>query len=265
MKKYLKILLMRNVMQFQSEIAYRVEVIFLLLNTIVLISATVILYTLIFSQTKVVGDWGYIPMLYLFAIGNIAISIYTMFAWGPIYHQFRPAVKTGMMDTFLLKPMSPRFLLLTGRFDMSGLARLIPSLVLLIYLISKFPLAATPLQLTLFLIYFVVGLVLLNATIFLLYTAAFWTTSTDYFHHPAWAFIGASSMPLSAFPKVVFWIASTLVPVGFAAVIPVRTLSGLDPVSPGTIFLSLVVLSIYLFVCDLAWNKGLQHYSGASA
>lgn len=265
MRKYLRILWLRNVMQFQSEITYRVEVVFLFLNTIVLISATVILYTLIFSQTKVVGDWNYVSMLYLFAVGSVAISLYTMFAWGPIYHQFRPAIKTGTMDTFLLKPMSPVFLALTGRFDMSGLARFVPSFGLLVYLVVKYPVRVGLGGQISFLIFFGVGLILLYLLVFLIYTFGFWTTSTDYFHHLTWAFVSAVSQPVNVFPRLVFEIFSTFVPVAFAAVFPVRILGGLEPISVELFLLLGVVLLIFLAASRVAWDRGLRRYGGVSA
>ena len=158
MKKYLEIFWLTNKMWFQSEIAYRVEVIFLFLNTLVLIAATVILYVLIFSQTTTVGDWDLTSMFYLFAVGNVVVSVYTMFAWGPIYHQFRPAIKTGKLDIFLLKPMSPGFLVLTGRFDLSGFARFVPSLGLLIYLLWTSPVQASATQIITFFIFLLTGM-----------------------------------------------------------------------------------------------------------
>lgn len=265
MKKYFKVLLLRNVMQFQSEIAYRVEVVFLLLNTVVLIAATAILYTLIFSQTKLVGDWTFIPMLYLYAVGNVAVSIYTMFAWGPIYHQFRPAIKTGFMDTFLLKPMSPWFMLMTGRFDMSGLARFIPSFALLVFLLVRFPIQANLWLWFTFFLFFGFGMLLLYLLIFLIYAAGFWTTSTDYFHHLAWSFISATSQPTSAYPRFVFGLFTTIVPVAFAAVVPVRMVTGLEPVALSRYLFMGVVLAGFWLTSAVVWKKGLRRYGSVSS
>ena len=265
MKSYLRIFVIKNLMQLQTDLAYRVETAFMLLTTTVTLSTTVILYSLLFTQVKTVGDWTLNGLLYLLALGNIAISLYTMFSWGSIYHQFRPAVKSGGLDYFLLKPKSTYFLLSTGRFDFSGLTRFIPSLFLLIYLTVVRPVSPSLLQVIIFLFVCLTGILLLHLTIFTFYSLSFWTTSTDYFHHFAWAVIGATTMPLTVFPEVVYWLFSTVFPVAYASVIPVRLITGLEPISGLFIVKIILVPAIYIFILRTVWSKGLRRYGGASA
>lgn len=265
MRQYLSVFILKNIMHLQVELTYRVEVIFLLLNTTVLVASTVILYVLVFSQVRAVGDWDLRAILYLFAFGNIAISVYTMFSWGPIYHQFRPAVKDGTLDFFLLKPMSPWFLLSTGRFDMSGFARFIPSFGLLLYLLVRFPISVGVVYFLAAGIIAVIGLILLHTMFFLLYSLGFWTTSTDSFHHLGWTFASAVASPITVYPKGVFWALSTVVPIAFAGVIPTRIITGLEPLSALTLVKIAVVTGGFLFACAVVWKAGLRRYSGASA
>jgi ABC-2 type transport system permease protein len=265
MNNYWNIFIKKNLMQLQSDLAYRTEVLFMLLSTTVTLSTTVIMYFLLFSQVKSVGDWRYTDLLYLLSTGNIAISIYTIFSWGSIYHQFRPAVKTGSLDYYLLKPKSPYFLLSSGRFDFSGLARLVPSIGLLIYLLFNKPLSTSPFYFVLFFIVTLIGIVLLHTTIFLFYTLSFWTTSTDYFHHFAWAVVGAASMPMTVFPEAVYWVFSTIFPVAYAAVVPTRLVLGLEPLAPMLLAKLIIIPLAYLLISSWVWKKGLKHYSGASA
>lgn len=252
-------------MQLQADISYRIESLFMLLSTAVNLTTSIVMYFLLFTQVKTIGDWNYIDLLYLLALGNIAISIYTMFSWGSIYHQFRPAVKSGDLDYFLLKPKSPYFLLSTGRFDFSGLTRFIPSFVLFIYLLLNYPLTHNLMSLVTFLLISLLGIFLLHTTVFLFYSLSFWTTTTDYFHHLAWAVIGATSMPITVFPQPVQLAFSTIFPVIYAAVIPTRIATGLEPLTLGLILKLLLVPLVSFIITKWVWKHGLSHYSGASA
>ena len=261
--KNLKVIIIKCRMSIMEYFEYRTSLVFYALGSFTWGFVSLFLQKFLFDQIGTLKGWTFGEFALLYGIYNFAFAFFIMFSWGSIYGEFRRAIRYGTLDSVITKPISHRFFLTFGHFDVVGLLHLIPSLtiVFLAINIQGFSFGVEDIIFTLF--YFLVGQYALNSLAFLVYATTFWFTSAEHISPAFWSLESQGKIPLEILPKTIRFVFLTIIPIGFTAYIPTMALLGK---LPGYFLpLAIVFLIIIRVINSTVWKKGLRRYESVSS
>jgi ABC-2 type transport system permease protein len=173
-------------------------------------------------------------------------------------------VRTGKLDFLLLLPVNTRFLVSVRQVDLGSLVNAAIAGGVMIYAARQLDLIPSPVQITMFLLLCVAGVVIHYSLMFLLATVSFWTVRAQGIVWAYYNLFNVSRLPDSAFRgwfKVVFTFA---IPMLLVSNVPVRVLT--DRLESPLHILLLVGLAIgCLTLSELGWRFSVRHYTSASS
>jgi ABC-2 type transport system permease protein len=173
-------------------------------------------------------------------------------------------VRTGKLDFLLLLPVNTRFLVSVRQVDLGSLVNAAIAAGVMIYAARQLDLIPSPVQITMFLLLCVAGVVIHYSLMFLLATVSFWTVRAQGIVWAYYNLFNVSRLPDSAFRgwfKVVFTFA---IPMLLVSNVPVRVLT--DRLESPLHILLLVGLAIgCLALSELGWRFSVRHYTSASS
>ena len=173
-------------------------------------------------------------------------------------------VRTGKLDFLLLLPVNTRFLVSVRQVDLGSLVNAAIAGGVMIYAARQLDLMPSLLQITMFLLLCVAGVVIHYSLMFLLATVSFWTVRAQGIVWAYYNLFNVSRLPDSAFRgwfKVVFTFA---IPMLLVSNVPVRVLT--DRLESPLHILLLVGLALgCLTLSELGWRFSVRHYTSASS
>jgi ABC-2 type transport system permease protein len=121
-----------------------------------------------------------------------------------------------------------------------------------------------PLEIALFLVMLLAGLVIVYSFLLLLATCAFWFVKLENVLVIFQALFGnAGRWPVTIFPPWLRGFLTFVVPVAFAVTVPAQALTG--QLDPSTALVAVGVSSAFLVGSRVFWKFALRRYTGASA
>jgi len=242
---------------------YRSSLLFYTLSSFAWAISSIVLQKFLFEEIVELKGWTFGEFALLNGIYNLAFAFFIMFSWGSVYEEFRPAVREGRLDRILTKPLSHKFFLTFGSFDIVGFFHLLPSFFIIIYASRFLTFDFSILNISLSIIYFLIGQFILNSIVYLFYATTFWLTSAEHISSAFWTLESQSKTPLEVLPRFVRAAFLSIIPIGFVAYIPAKALLGELPLVflPYTIFFILFLT----FVNRTVWNLGVRRYESVSS
>jgi ABC-2 type transport system permease protein len=232
-------------------------------------------YILIFRYTPMIGQgtgWGkYEFFLFLSTTLLINSLVHAFFMTNA--DQFSELIRTGGLDFALLKPIDTQFLVSLQRVEWSALGNFVLGLLLMAYSLLKVDYRPGPVQILLYPMYVLCGVVILYSLMITLATCAvwlgrnqtlynFWFYITNFSRYPMEIYKGPLGSPLR-------WFFTFIIPVLVVVNVPARLLAQpLDPRSLEDWLLPLFAL--FATVGSLAgsrwvFNRALVSYRSASS
>jgi ABC-2 type transport system permease protein len=173
-------------------------------------------------------------------------------------------VRTGKLDFLLLLPVNTRFLVSVRQVDLGSFVNAAIALGVMVYAARQLEFVPSALQVAIFLVLCVAGIVIHYSLMFLLATISFWTVRAQGIVWAYYNLFNVSRLPDSAFRgwfKVVFTFA---LPMLLVSNIPVRALTDRLE-SPFDIPLLLGLSLVCLVLSELGWRFSVRHYTSASS
>ncbi len=173
-------------------------------------------------------------------------------------------VRTGKLDFLLLLPVNTRFLVSVRQVDLGSFVNAAIALGVMVYAARQLEFVPSALQIAIFLVLCVAGIVIHYSLMFLLATISFWTVRAQGIVWAYYNLFNVSRLPDSAFRgwfKVVFTFA---LPMLLVSNIPVRALTDRLE-SPFDIPLLLGLSLVCLVLSELGWRFSVRHYTSASS
>lgn len=188
-------------------------------------------YLLVFTFTPEIGrgtGWTREPFFAFVATGLVINSI-VQALFMPSAEELTEMVRTGGLDTVLVKPLDAQFLLSMHRFDYSALANGIVGLVLLGWAVSRFETPPPPVAWAVYPLLVLCGVAILYALVIMLAAATiqlgrnqslydFWFYITNFSRYPAEIYAGPWGGPLRT-------VCTFVVPILLVVNIPARVLA----------------------------------------
>ena len=219
--------------------------------------------SVIYEHTDAIAGWNKYEMILLVGTSMLIQRFLMGFFWSSIFEMGRN-VRTGNFDFFLAQPGNVMFMATTRKLDPDGLVNSLVAGAVVIYAAQKLGLQPGILDLALYALLVVSGLVIHYSILVLSISLVFWLTSAQGVEGTYFTLTEFSRLPREAFKglvsKVLFvW----LLPVVVVSNAPARTiLHGFD----WRWALWLVALAIGWFALTVVvFHRGLRRYASASS
>ena len=229
-------------------------------------------YLLIFNFTPEIGrgsGWSREPFFAFVATGLVINAIVqTLFM--PSASELTEMVRTGGLDSVLVRPLDAQFLLSMHRFDFSSMANGLVGVGLLVWAVLRFPVAPPLIAFLLYPWLIACGVAILYGLIIMLAAATilmgrnqslydFWFYITNFSRYPAEIYSGPWGDPLRTFCTFVIPILLVVnVPAGTLA----RPLSG---ESWGMVVMTFAAACLSVGLSRLFFQAALARYRSASS
>jgi ABC-2 type transport system permease protein len=250
-----------------TELAYRANFFVKLFVEALWLFILLVFYLTIFrSPDQTIAGWN--RNEYLFFVGcHYALSglVETFFLENCM--DFSELVRTGDLDTYLLKPIDEQFLITCRKIDWSTLPNIVQGGLVMAVALVGLQWSFNPVRLASFLVLFVCGAALMYSFLLLLTSTSVWFVRNQSLMEMWWLFLSLMRYPRSIFDRQFFWpfgwFFTFVVPVLIAVSVPAEMM--VKVLDPRFIALTLAATGILLVISRRFFRYALQSYRSASS
>lgn len=245
----------------RREFAFRANLLFQVLTTMVSVGSGVAALALVYTQTRTLGGWSLGEAIVLLGTYEIVSGMLVAFI-EPNLIWFAEQVQSGKLDDILLKPVASVFLASLGSCAPLALSRILLGLVMLGLGLGELRTVPALAGVIGWLLLLVVSIVITWASRVLLASVALWApaVSLDVVYGAIWQF---GRYPVSIYRQPIRFALTYVLPVVFIATAPAHALTrGVDPPS---LLIGLVVSTLAVAMACAVWNAGLRRYTSATS
>lgn len=246
----------------QSELQYRANVLFSLLQSLVAVGTSLAVLALVFLHTDHLAGWSGDELLVVLGVHVLMGGLIR--AWvQPNMQQLMTDVQQGTLDFVLTKPADGQLLVSARRFEIWQAVDVVVGAAIMVVAAVRLDRPVDGWQVAAVLVALLLGAVAIYSSWLLLTVLAFWIVRVDAIADLFDGMYQAGRWPVSVYPGWLRIGFTFLVPLAFAITVPAQALTGR---ASGWLLLGAAAFTAALFaVTRFAWRTGLRHYSGASA
>jgi ABC-2 type transport system permease protein len=246
-----------NLVQYRSDFAVS------LLNAAINLLTQVLALSVIFASTSDLGGWGPDDLLVLIGI-HFFISGLIGIVMRPSMEALMEGIRLGTFDFLLIKPADSQLLASTQVVAPQATTDVVVGVGVIAYGMSRIGVSLSLVDVGLFLVMLLAGLVIVYSFLLLLATCAFWFVKLENVLVIFQALFGnAGRWPVTIFPPWLRAFLTFAVPVAFAVTVPAQGLTG--QLGAGSAVLAVAVAIGFFTASRLFWLVALRRYTGASA
>lgn len=260
MKRYLRIISHLGKMSVMDTLEYRADFLVIGFFRLLESATSFIILLFIFNRVGRIAGWGATEVLLVnltFVISTAITSLFLM----PGLKQFADELNEGKIDKYLVKPVNFQFFASLARWDGTQIFRLVGAVLAAAYLILT---KIGPISLMALFEYKIV--ILLSVIFFYCFTfsvicSVFFLNrvySIDYLADTLW---DPGKWPTSIFKGIWGIVFMTVVPVGFAATVPVGILTG--RYGWRWVLAGIGLAVAFISLSNRILTMGLKRYAGA--
>jgi ABC-2 type transport system permease protein len=245
-----------------GELAYRVNFVVQLFQSLLELATALAGLAVIFSYTDSLGGWKPDEVLALLGVYFLVGGVIGLIIQ-PSMERLIESVREGTLDYTLTKPEDAQLLVSVQAVEIWKLIDIALGTGVLAVALARLGERVGGWQALTFGGMLIAGGAIVYSFWLILATCAFWFVRVENVLVIFQSMYEAGRWPVSLYPGWLRFGLTFLVPVAFATTVPAEALTGrLD----GPTFLGAVALAVLLLAASrLFWRAGLQHYSGASA
>lgn len=171
-------------------------------------------------------------------------------------------IRTGELDQFLLRPISPLFLIMTYGFDEDAWGDLIVSIIIVVISLIQFN--------HVFYIFFIPFIVIAGSLIFagisLLFSIiSFWTVGHNDMANIVYDMKEFTKYPMQLYDKKIRWILTVIFPLTFVATIPAQIIQSGSDYSILFLFCTLIFSFYFFKITRVIWSKSFSAYQSTGS
>ncbi len=260
--RYLRLLWSYFRIGAMGELAYRLNFIFQLFESVLELATAIGGLAVIFSYTRTLGGWKPDEVLALIGVfflvgGAIRVVIQ------PSLEQLIESVRDGTLDFTLTKPADAQLLASMQRVDIWKLTDVGLGIAVIAVALARLGTAVGPWHMAGFIAAVVAGGLIVYSFWVMLASTAFWFVRVENILMIFQSMYEAGRWPVSIYPGWLRFALTFVVPVAFAVTVPAQALAG--RLSWQTLAGAWVLAAALLVAARLLWRAGLRRYAGASA
>jgi ABC-2 type transport system permease protein len=244
-------------------VQYRSDFFIAVLEAFISLVTQVLALSVIFTATSDLGGWGPNDLLVLVGIHFFIAGVIGI-VMRPSMEALMEGIRLGTFDFLLTKPADSQLLASTQVVAPQAATDVVVGVGVITFGMTRLGVSLTALDVALFLLMLLAGLVIVYSFLLLLATCAFWFVKLENVLVIFQALFGnAGRWPVTIFPPWLRAFLTFAVPVAFAVTVPAQALTG--QLGPGSALLAIIVAVGFATVSRLFWRVALRHYTGASA
>jgi ABC-2 type transport system permease protein len=223
----------------------------------------VLMVSVIYEHTDSVAGWSKYEMLLLVGTSMLIQRFLMGFFWSSIFEMGRN-IRTGNFDFFLAQPGNVMFMATTRKLDPDSLVNSVIAMAVVVYSARRLGLDPGLLDIALYGVLIVCGVVIHYSMLVMSIAAAFWMTSAQGIEGSYFTLSEFSRLPREAFRGLVLnTIFVWALPVVVVSNTPARTLlDGFDPLTTAWL---VAITAVWFGVAVVVFHRGLKRYSSASS
>jgi ABC-2 type transport system permease protein len=225
-------------------------------------TVNLLMITVIYEHTQSIAGWTKYEMILLVGTSLLIQRFLMGFFWSSLFEMGRN-IRSGNFDFFLAQPGHVLFMASTRKLDPDSLANSLIAMGVVAYAAHKLNLHPGVLDIALYVLMVVCGIVIHYGMLVLTISLAFWITSAQGIEGSYFTLSEFSRLPREAFRGLFSLLFVWMLPVVVVSNAPARVLlHGFDPVwTLGLVAATIAWFSAAVFV----FHRGLRRYSSASS
>jgi ABC-2 type transport system permease protein len=220
-------------------------------------------FGVIYLHTDRIGTWTPWEVVLLIGTSQFIQQIFQSFFLINCTH-LSELVRTGKLDFLLLLPANTRFIVSLRQVDLGGFVNATLALGVMVFALSKLPVAPSALQVIGFLVLCIAGILIHYSLMFLLASISFWTVRAQGIVWGYYNLFNIARMPDEAFHGIFRTVFTFVVPMLLVSNIPARVLAG-KLASPAPMLLLVGMCAICLLISEWGWRHSVRRYTSASS
>ena len=216
-----------------------------------------------------IAGWSASEVVLLMTLGRAGEGLALISARGIEAVTFAETVRTGRFDQVLTQPVPVLGWLLTSDIQLRNAGRVIGSLVIGVWAMTRIPGGLTVANIGLCLLSMVCCAALVVAILVLGAAATFVTIEAfDFANLMSNGGVALASFPLGIYNGSLRFFFTFVIPVGLAVYAPMLAITGRDGpgvLTPGLVWAVPLITAAFCAVTALGWRAGLRHYQSSGS
>ncbi|MFT3780801.1 MAG: ABC-2 family transporter protein [Nibricoccus sp.] len=225
-------------------------------------AVNVLTVEVIYRHTDSIAGWNEYEMLLLIGTAMIMQRLFMGFFWSNLFEMGRN-VRTGNFDFFLAQPGNPLFMVSTRKLDLDGLANVFVAASVVIFAAHKLQLHPGALDIVLYIVLLLCGLVIHYSSMVLTVSLTFWIVKTEGLEGSYFTLYEFARLPREAFKGLSNFVFVYALPVVIVSNAPARTL--LHGFEPKYALWLAGAAAIWFLLAVFVFHRGLRRYASASS
>ena len=245
-----------------GELAYRVNFVVRLFQSLVELGTALAGLAIVFSYTDNLGGWRPDEIVALVGVYFLVGGVIGLFIQ-PSMEAFIESIREGTLDFTLTKPEDGQLLISIQDVEIWELIDILLGLGVLTVALVRLGERIGAGQAAAFAVMLLAGGAIVYSFWLILASLSFWFVRVENILVIFQSMYEAGRWPISLYPGWLRFGLTFLVPVAFATTVPAEALTG--RLDTPTLFGALALAAALLVASRLVWRTGVRHYSGASA
>ena len=262
MQRYFKTIRLFWSTAFASQLEYQLNFLIELLAMFGTLLGSIFILSLFFTGGRQLGDWTWESALVIQGVYTFLDGL-TNALLRPNLTEIVNYVREGTLDYVLLKPIDSQFWLSVKKFSFAGLPEIILGLSIAFWAAIKSATSFSLYSISVFIVSIIIGFVILYSVWFLIAASSIWFVKTWNATEVLRALLAAGRYPISAYPVVLRFIFTVILPVAFLTTFPAEAILG--ELKYNILFFGLILSSLFFVFSRLFWKFALKHYTSASS
>ena len=260
--KFLRLLAVFTRIGMLSDLAYRANFWFQVLESLLTVATALGAVVVVFSKTDDLGGWRSEELvalvgIYFMVLGMINVVI------APSLQKFMEQVQQGTLDFTLTKPADAKLLVSISEVQVWKLLDVVIGAAIFGMAVARLSTEVGIAETASFGVALIAGGAIVYSVWMLLATLSFWFIRVDNILQVFWSLYWAGRWPIGIYPGWLRFLLTAVVPVAFAVTVPAEAISGRGTVEG--LVVALLLGAALLVASRWFWLRGLRQYSGASA
>ncbi len=261
MMRYLAIYKAILTININAFFAYRGNFFNSILSSIVWGLFSIFSIILLTSRVQSLFGWSRDEIIMLTAMYSVVIGVFHM-VFSRNFEYFSRVIDLGQLDSFLLKPVDSQFFLSTRFVNFASIIRIIMGILLMAYLLDRMGVSVSLLQVMLFLVFMICGIMLMYAIWYIIITLTIWASKLSNIVELLYSLSSISRYPPEMYKEISLYLFLFLLPLVLILATPVKFLFG--RIDIGNAIIMVVLTGVLLFLSRKWWKFALKHYTSAS-
>ena len=264
---YLRVYRRFVITYMKGKLEYNMSLAFELIANTILISVFFSGFFVIFYNFDSVGGWNKYETLFMMTSSWLTYSVSCFFFWSPM-KDLGELVRTGKLDLYLCRPISPMVYLILEQFQYTFIPRLTLALVFWIYSIGKIDISWTPGAILYYALCMVSAFVIYSSITVITGSISFWAIKSEaiasLLTDNNYGLKNFSDYPITIYGEETAMILTFVIPYALTGYYPIAHLLGKTVPFPGAVYISPVVALIIAIISFALWHRGLGRYESAN-